>query len=84
MKTEFIQKILEIVSEIPKDQTMTYGQVAALASKPRAARVVGMVMSKNYNPEVPCHRVVRADGKIGGYNRGGPETKAKLLWSEKN
>lgn len=83
MKTEFAKKVLEVVKKIPKGETMTYGQVAVLAGKPRAARVVGMIMSKNYNSKVPCHRVVRADGKIGGYNRGGVEMKARLLKEEK-
>jgi O-6-methylguanine DNA methyltransferase len=46
---------------------MTYGQVAAKAGKPGAARAVGTLMSKNYNPKIPCHRVVRSDGKVGGY-----------------
>lgn len=81
-KTDFTKKILAVVIKIPKGQMMTYGQVAALAGKPLAVRVVGMIMSKNYNLEVPCHRVVRADGGIGGYNRGGVEMKAKLLQDE--
>lgn len=63
---------------------MTYGQVAAMAGRPGAARAVGMIMSQNFNPEVPCHRVIRADGKLGGYNRGGIEQKAALLEQEKN
>lgn len=83
MKTEFAKKVLEVVKKIPKGETMTYGQVAALAGRPKAARVVGMIMSKNYNSKVPCHRVVRADGKIGGYNRGGVDKKKELLVREK-
>ncbi len=61
---------------------MTYGEVAKKAGKPGAARAVGMIMSKNYNSKIPCHRVVRADGKMGGYNRGGPSRKAELLMME--
>ncbi|MDO8548515.1 MAG: MGMT family protein [bacterium] len=61
---------------------MTYKQVAAKAGNPFAARAVGMLMSKNYNKKIPCHRVVRSDGKLGGYNRGGFERKIELLLEE--
>ncbi len=81
MKTDFITRVLEIVRNIPKGQTLTYGQVAAQAGSPRAARVVGLIMSKNWDPAIPCHRVVRADGSVGGYNRG-RENKIKLLQEE--
>lgn len=80
----FKQSVLDIVKQIPAGKTVTYGQVAAMAGRPGAARAVGMIMSQNMNPEVPCHRVIRADGKLGGYNRGGVEMKAKLLEQEKN
>ena len=66
----FAQKVLEIVRHIPKGTTMTYAHVAALAGNPKAARAVGNIISKNYNPEIPCHRVIRSDGGLGGYNRG--------------
>lgn len=82
MKTAFITRVLEIVSKIPKGQTLTYGQVAAQAGSPKAARVVGLIMSKNWDSNIPCHRVVRADGAAGGYNRG-RENKIKLLQAEK-
>lgn len=81
MKTDFITRVLEIVKNIPKGQTLTYGQVAAQAGSPRAARVVGLVMSKNWDPNIPCHRVVRTDGSVGGYNRG-RENKTRLLLEE--
>ncbi len=81
-KTDFSKKVYAVVAKIPKGKTMTYGQVAAKAGKPRAARAVGMLMSKNYNPKVPCHRVVRTDGKVGDYNRGGAFRKMKLLREE--
>lgn len=80
--SRFAEKVYAVVAKIPKGTTMTYGEVAKKAGKPRAARAVGMIMSKNYNPKVPCHRVVRADGKMGGYNRGGPSRKAELLLEE--
>ncbi len=82
MVLRFSDKVLEIVRGIPSGKTLTYGQVAALAGNPRAARVVGMIMSKNYNPDIPCHRVIRSDGTMGGYNRG-IEKKAAILAEEK-
>lgn len=81
--SSFKHSVLKIVKQIPAGKTMTYGQVAAMAGRPGAARAVGMIMSKNINPEVPCHRVIRANGKLGGYNRGGIEQKQKLLKQEK-
>jgi len=47
-----------------------------------AARAVGSVMAKNFDPKVPCHRVIRADGTVGAYNRGGPVAKRRLLEGE--
>ena len=61
---------------------MTYKQVAAKAGNPLAARAVGMLMSKNFNKKIPCHRVVRSDGKVGNYNRGGTERKMEILREE--
>jgi O-6-methylguanine DNA methyltransferase len=83
MNSKFKQNVLEAVKQIPAGKTLTYGQVAALAGNPNAARAVGMIMSQNYNPEVPCHRVIRADGKLGNYNRGGISRKQQLLEQEK-
>ena len=62
---------------------MTYKQVAERAGSPKAFRAVGSIMSHNFNPDVPCHRVVRSDGIVGDYNRGGPEQKKALLEKEK-
>lgn len=61
---------------------MTYGEVARKAGSPGAARAVGNILSKNYDPAIPCHRVVRSDGDIGNYNRG-RSLKAELLGKEK-
>lgn len=80
---QFKQKVLEIVRVIPRGTTLTYAQVAGLAGNPKAARAVGNIMSKNYDPGIPCHRVIRSDGGLGGYNRG-IENKAALLEQEKN
>lgn len=78
----FHRKVIDVVSRIPKGKTMTYGEVAKAAGNPGAARAVGTIISTNFDPNVPCHRVVRAGGTIGEYNRGGPEAKLKLLKEE--
>lgn len=78
----FTEKVLEVVRKIPKGKVLTYAQVARKAGNTKAARAVGSVMKKNYDPTVPCHRVIRSDGSLGEYNRGGTEAKRRLLESE--
>ncbi len=78
---QFSQRVLAVVSKIPKGEVWTYQKVAELAGNRLAARAVGTILSKNYNPEVPCHRVIRTDGGLGGYNRGLAQ-KEKLLREE--
>lgn len=78
---KFSQKVLEVVARIPKGTVLTYRQVAVAANSPRAYRAVGNILNKNYNPAIPCHRVVRSNGKLGGYNRG-EELKITLLRAE--
>ena len=80
--SDFAVKVRAVVAKIPKGKIMTYGEVAAKAGRPGAARAVGYIMSMNFDPKVPCHRVVRADGKVGDYNRGGAIRKQKLLEEE--
>ena len=70
MKKTFSDKVRDIVRKIPKSKTMTYKEVASKAGNPKAARAVGAVMRSNYDPSIPCHRVVASDGKMRGYNRG--------------
>lgn len=77
----FQEKVYEIVKRIPKGSTLMYKEVAKLSGRPKAYRAVGNILNKNYNPEIPCHRVVRSDGKTGGYNRGA-ENKKKILKEE--
>jgi len=77
----FKQKVLAIVSEIPKGKTLSYKGVARRAGSPRACRAVGNIMNKNYDPHIPCHRVIRSDGKPGYYNRG-TKMKIRLLRKE--
>jgi methylated-DNA-[protein]-cysteine S-methyltransferase len=79
----FADKVRSIVRKIPKGRSMTYKEVATRAGNPRAARAVGAVMRSNYDPSVPCHRVVRSDGSLGDYNRGGTTRKRELLTSER-
>lgn len=78
----FPELVRAAVRQIPKGETRSYGEVAKAIGHPGAARAVGTVMRDNYDETVPCHRVVRSDGKIGEYNRGGPEQKRALLIAE--
>ena len=78
----FYDKVYEAVLKIPKGKVATYGQIAALAGKPRAARVVGYALHKNPMPGViPCHRVVGANGNLTGFS-GGIQMKLQLLQHE--
>jgi O-6-methylguanine DNA methyltransferase len=78
----FKEDVLHVVREIKKGQVMTYKEVAVAAGRPRAARAVANFMAQNYDPTVPCHRVIRSDGGLGGYNRGGIEKKRSMLIAE--
>ncbi|RME55801.1 MGMT family protein [Candidatus Parcubacteria bacterium] len=69
-KAPFRARVLAVVRSIPKGQVLSYKEVARRAGNPRAARAVGSILHRNFNPRIPCHRVVRADGGLGGYNRG--------------
>lgn len=78
---EFTQRVFEVVKKIPKGKVLTYKDVAETIGSPKAFRAVGNTLNKNKNPLIPCHRVVRSDGKTGGYNRGS-SLKIKLLKKE--
>jgi methylated-DNA-[protein]-cysteine S-methyltransferase len=78
----FKSNVLKVVAKIPKGKTMNYKQVAIASGSPKAYRAVGNILNKNYNSKVPCHRVIKSDGSIGGYNKGKDE-KIKLLNKEK-
>lgn len=81
--TPFARTVYRVVSQIPRGETRTYGEVAIAAGRPGAARAVGTIMSRNADTKnVPCHRVVRADGKVGDYAFGGPVKKTALLRRE--
>jgi O-6-methylguanine DNA methyltransferase len=77
----FLEKVKRIVIKIPRGKTLTYAEVAQRAGSPRAQRAVGSVLNKNRDPKVPCHRVIRSDGTLGGYNRGAKKKK-QILRSE--
>ncbi len=78
----FADRVRNIVKKIPKGKTLTYKQVATKAGNSKAARAVGAVMRTNYDPKIPCHRVILSDGSLGSYNRGGPKKKRAILIAE--
>lgn len=82
MNTFFAERVRDVVRQIPIGSVMSYKEVAEAAGRPRAHRAVANIMSGNFDPTVPCHRVIRSDGGLGGYNRGGIEEKRRLLISE--
>ena len=81
--TDFKTQVYKAVRRIPKGETKTYKEIAQVAGKPKAWRAVGNILNKNFNPKIPCHRVICSDGKIGGYNRGGGKRKKTLFQQEK-
>ena len=74
----FSLRVYRVVKRIPQGKTLSYMEVAGRAGSPRAYRAVGTILSKNFNPRIPCHRVVKSDGSVGGYNRGAQKKKALL------
>lgn len=79
--TSFKEKVHQVVRSIPKGSTLTYKEVAERTGHPKAYRAVGNVLNKNHDPQIPCHRVIKSDGSLGGYNRGSTQKK-KLLEAE--
>lgn len=82
MQKTFREKVRDVVRKIPKGKTLTYKEVATKAGSPHAARAVARVMATNFDPSIPCHRVIRSDGKLSGYNRGGEPKKRAILQGE--
>jgi methylated-DNA-[protein]-cysteine S-methyltransferase len=78
---DFNRRVYEVARGIPPGATLTYGEIAARIGEPEAAREVGLALGRNPFPiVVPCHRVLAAGGRIGGFSaNGGIETKRKLL-----
>ena len=83
--TKFQQKVWQYLKNIPRGKVKTYKQVAIAIKSPKSARAVANACGKNpYAPKIPCHRVIRSNGGLGGYSgRGGIKTKLRLLRSEK-
>ncbi|WP_037998912.1 methylated-DNA--[protein]-cysteine S-methyltransferase [Thermacetogenium phaeum] len=82
--TPWQRKVYQVVRSIPAGEARSYGEVAAACGRPRAARAVGQAMAANPVPLfIPCHRVIRSDGRAGYYSGGGPALKEWLLAFEK-
>ena len=82
--TKFQISVWEEIKKIPKGQTKTYKDIALALKKPKSSRAVANACGKNpLLIEIPCHRVIRSDGKLGGYSgKGGVNQKRKLLKEE--
>lgn len=81
-RSRFRQAVYALVATIPKGETLSYSEVARRAGFPGAARAVGTAMKANRSPRVPCHRVIRADGRVGDYAFGGRAKKRARLQKE--
>ncbi|MGE0702722.1 MAG: MGMT family protein [Vicinamibacterales bacterium] len=79
--TSFTSRVLAAVRRIPRGQVATYGEIARRAGQPGAARAVGNIMRACDRPDVPCHRVIAAGGRPGGYGSG-EALKRSLLMAE--
>ncbi|MDR1122416.1 MAG: MGMT family protein [Endomicrobium sp.] len=83
--SDFYKKVWIACLEIPAGKTLTYKQIAEKVGSPKAARAVGTALANNpFAPLIPCHRVIRSDGKLGGYSAsGGLKKKQVMLKYEK-
>ena len=82
--TKFQKKVWNVIANIPKGKVLTYQELAMKIGNPKSFRAVASACGKNpFLPEVPCHRVVRKDGSLGGYSaKGGISKKKKLIKKE--
>ena len=82
--TDFQIKVWKFLKKIKKGEVKTYKEVAIAIKRPKAARAVANACAKNpYAPKIPCHRVIRSDGTLGGFSSpGGTNTKKKMLRKE--
>ncbi len=82
--THFQLKVWNYLKKIPKGQVTTYLNIAKSIGKPKSFRAVANAVGKNpYPPKIPCHRVIRSDGTLGGYSgKGGIRKKRQLLKAE--
>lgn len=81
-KTSFREAVYKIVRSLREGEVMSYGKVAKMAGYPGAARAVGTTMKENPYQDVPCHRVIRSDGRVGEYAFGGTKRKIARLRKE--
>lgn len=79
MTKTFTEKVYEVVKKIPEGKALSYKEVAKKAGSEKAFRAVGNILNKNYDPLIPCHRVIKSNGQLGGYNRGSVNKKKILL-----
>lgn len=82
MEKNFKERVLKVVLSIREGSTMTYKAVATKAGSPNASRAVGTILAGNKDKKIPCHRVIRSDGKVGGYNGLQGVSKHSILKSE--
>lgn len=80
--TTFRERVIRAVMRIPKGKVRSYKEVAWMAGSPNAFRAVARIMATNTDANVPCHRVIKSDGTIGGYGHGGEAKKRELLRHE--
>lgn len=82
--TKFQMQVWEEIKKIPKGRVKTYKEIANIIGKPKSSRAVANACSKNpFIMQIPCHRVIRSDGFLGGYSgKGGIEMKKQLLIKE--
>ena len=80
-RSPFAARVIAAVRRIPPGRVATYGDVAAMAGRPRASRAVGNIMRECRDPATPCHRVIAAGGALGGYG-GNLQVKRELLRAE--
>ncbi len=83
LKNSFKDRVFSVVKKIPMGSTLSYKKVAVLAKSPNAFRAVGNILNKNYDNTIPCHRVIKSDGSLGGYNQGS-KLKKEILEYEQN
>jgi methylated-DNA-[protein]-cysteine S-methyltransferase len=80
--SDFSSRVKLVVRGIPRGNTLSYKEVATRAGNPKASRAVAMIMSRNDDITIPCHRVICSNGTIGGYNGLRKSTKRQLLQEE--
>lgn len=78
MPPTFKRRVYAVVKKIKRGEVLTYKQVAEKAGSPNAYRAVGNILHRNDDPRVPCHRVIRSDGSVGGYNRDAQKKRERL------